>query len=75
MNKKIEQKENPNTKPPEFVDIKLKCVDCSKEFTWFADEQLYYRDRNLVPPKRCSTCRVIRRNGTAGNIRVTQSND
>jgi hypothetical protein len=44
-------------------DMKLKCVDCGKEFVFTEGEQTYYRERGLAIPKRCSGCRLKRRSG------------
>ena len=37
------------------------CVDCGIEYVWSAGEQEHWRQRNLVPPKRCKPCRTRRR--------------
>lgn len=43
------------------IDIKSTCVDCGQEFTFYAKEQLFFREHGLDPPKRCFHCRRIRR--------------
>jgi hypothetical protein len=45
----------------DVVDQHLLCADCSEEFQFSAGEQLFFRDRDLSPPKRCKACREIRR--------------
>ena len=42
-------------------DIKIKCQDCKKEFVFTSQEQKFYEDKNLVPPKRCYSCRQLRK--------------
>ena len=42
-------------------DIKIKCQDCKKEFVFTSQEQKFYEDKNLVPPKRCYSCRQLKK--------------
>jgi Probable zinc-ribbon domain len=42
-------------------DIIITCSDCGEEFTWNEGEQAFYKKNNLIPPRRCYICRVIRR--------------
>lgn len=45
-----------------FQDITLRCVDCGEEFVFTAGEQAFYADKGLLnEPRRCSTCREVRR--------------
>jgi hypothetical protein len=37
------------------------CVDCGNRFEWSYGEQRYFREHNLVAPKRCPSCRSRRR--------------
>lgn len=37
------------------------CKDCGKAFCQSADEVKWFEDRDLVPPKRCSSCIRIRK--------------
>jgi len=39
----------------------LTCVDCGGEFIFTEGEQKFYKDKLLVPPKRCPACRVTKR--------------
>ena len=48
-------------KPTEDADIALLCVDCGTEFVFTADEQRYFRSKQLSIPKRCPACRAERR--------------
>lgn len=42
-------------------DMTIKCGDCTKEFVFTEKERIFYDDKGLVPPKRCRTCRDIRK--------------
>ena len=42
-------------------DETIICCDCGEAFTWTTGEQLYYRAKQLSRPRRCSTCRRLRR--------------
>ena len=84
MERKLDKKpkvevQTPPTPPapiaPEFKDIQIKCADCPNTFIFTAGEQKYYKDRNLASPKRCHKCRVVRRQRTTGEVRVTQEKD
>lgn len=44
-----------------WVGEQRECRDCGSSFHWPADQQRVYADRNFEPPKRCPTCRQIRR--------------
>lgn len=39
----------------------LKCKDCGKTFVFTADDQKYFAEKGYLPPKRCKSCRYIRR--------------
>jgi hypothetical protein len=45
--------------PPEtwLTDTILSCTACGASFTWTAGEQVFFRSRNFVPPRRCRPCR------------------
>ena len=51
------------------TDKVLTCADCSQEFTFTASEQQFYADRQFSEPRRCASCRAIRKasRGDAGN--------
>jgi hypothetical protein len=55
------QIDNKLSQVKEAHDMKLKCTDCKKDFTFTAGEQVYYVDKGLAFPKRCEPCRMIRR--------------
>ena len=42
------------------------CAECKKPFSISAGEQKYYKQHNLVPPRRCPTCRKLRKLERAG---------
>jgi CxxC-x17-CxxC domain-containing protein len=42
-------------------DKVLTCADCGQEFTFTAAEQQFYADRGFAEPRRCSSCRAIRK--------------
>ena len=41
--------------------IILKCKDCGKLFVIYQSEYDWYKDRQLDLPKRCDTCRRLRK--------------
>ena len=44
-----------------FQDKELTCVDCGDTFTWTRGERYYYAAKGLSEPKRCSECRLKRK--------------
>ncbi len=42
-------------------DKVLTCADCGQEFTFTATEQQFYADRQFSDPRRCASCRAIRK--------------
>lgn len=53
-----------------FTDRAITCLDCGTEFSFTAGEQEFYAQRGFTePPKRCPSCRAIRkaqRNSASG---------
>jgi CxxC-x17-CxxC domain-containing protein len=43
------------------TDKTLTCVDCRQEFAFTASEQQFYADRQFSEPRRCPSCRAIRK--------------
>jgi CxxC-x17-CxxC domain-containing protein len=43
------------------TDRTLTCVDCRQEFSFTASEQQFYADRQFSEPRRCASCRAIRK--------------
>lgn len=46
-----------------YQDQELNCIeeDCHAPFTWTAEEQEFYAEKNFGAPKRCKPCRPIAR--------------
>lgn len=45
-----------------FEDKKLKCKDCTAEFTWTAGEQEFFAKKGFTnKPARCKDCRLKNR--------------
>ena len=46
-----------------FEDRTLTCADCGSEFIFTASEQQFYREKGFEnDPKRCLSCRQLRKN-------------
>ncbi len=45
----------------DFVDRILTCVDCDEEFPFSAREQAFFAEKDFQPPKRCKSCKQIRK--------------
>jgi RNase P subunit RPR2 len=56
-----------------YQPIKLVCKDCREQFIWGASEQVFYEERNLVPPKRCRECRIILRRKETERLRLQEA--
>ncbi len=48
-----------------FIDKKIVCQDCHLNLVWEANEQRFCASKGLLPPKRCPTCRAIRKSAIA----------
>ena len=45
-----------------YTDRLMNCLDCGQEFAFTAGEQEFYAQRGFTePPKRCASCRAIRK--------------
>jgi CxxC-x17-CxxC domain-containing protein len=45
-----------------YTDRGINCLDCGQEFTFTSGEQEFYAQRGFTePPKRCPSCRSIRK--------------
>jgi hypothetical protein len=42
-------------------DRTLICCDCGKEFVFTVGQQKYFLKKDLSVPKRCHTCRTLRK--------------
>jgi hypothetical protein len=45
----------------EFADRTLTCVDCGEEFPFSAREQAFFAEKGFQPPKRCKSCKQVRK--------------
>lgn len=45
----------------------LVCMDCGNEFQFTTKDQEFYQEKGFKAPKRCRTCRDIRKNNDASN--------
>jgi len=43
------------------IDKVLTCLDCGREFTFASGEQRYFWAKGLSEPKRCKSCRMLRK--------------
>jgi CxxC-x17-CxxC domain-containing protein len=48
-------------------DKALTCADCRQEFVFTASEQQFYADRQFSEPRRCASCRAIRKSERSGS--------
>lgn len=46
---------------PEFKDRETTCSDCGQKFIFTEGEQRFFWSKGMTEPKRCKSCRVIRR--------------
>lgn len=44
-----------------YTDKTLTCADCSQDFGFSAADQQFYADRGFTEPRRCPTCRAVRK--------------
>ena len=50
-----------------FQDRDLSCVECNQTFVFTADDQQYHADKGYTnEPKRCTSCRQVRRSERDG---------
>jgi hypothetical protein len=46
-----------------FEDQTRTCADCGDDFIWIVGEQEFFDEKGFTdPPKRCKTCRQVRKN-------------
>jgi CxxC-x17-CxxC domain-containing protein len=51
----------------EFIDKEISCRDCRKGFIFSAEEQRFFKEKNLSNlPKRCANCRLVQRSQRLG---------
>ncbi len=57
-----------------FTDKTLVCRDCNTEFSFTASEQEFYQQKGLEnEPRRCPSCRSLRRKSNAGAAPMTRT--
>jgi CxxC-x17-CxxC domain-containing protein len=44
-----------------YTDRTLTCVDCGQSFTFTARDQEFYAQRNFSEPRRCASCRAVKK--------------
>ena len=44
-----------------MADKIIACADCSQEFVFSESEQAFYADKGFTEPRRCASCRAIRK--------------
>ena len=44
------------------MDRIIECQDCGKNFILTESERNFYKSKNFPEPKRCKSCRKIRKN-------------
>lgn len=44
-----------------FTDKTLTCADCGTDFAFTASDQQFYADRQFSEPRRCPSCRALRK--------------
>ncbi|MEE8363230.1 MAG: CxxC-x17-CxxC domain-containing protein [Dehalococcoidia bacterium] len=49
-----------------FQDRTIRCVECSQDFVFSADDQQFHSERGYTDPKRCPSCRAARRSPGGG---------
>ena len=49
------------------ADKALTCSDCSSEFVFTASEQEFYAERQFSEPRRCPSCRALRKLSRGGS--------
>jgi len=56
-----------------YTDKILRCADCCQDFAFSASEQEFFASRDFSEPRRCPTCRAVRKaaRGDSGGSRVS----
>lgn len=56
-----------------YTDRTIACLDCGQEFTFTTGEQEFYAQRGFTePPKRCPSCRAIRKAQRSRNTSASE---
>jgi len=48
-------------------DIQIKCKECGDMFTFTVKDQNYFAEKGWHKPRRCKSCRRLRREGVIGD--------
>jgi len=51
-----------------YLDKDIQCVDCAHFFTWTAQDQEFYAEKNYTEPKRCKPCRLAKKEARAQGL-------
>lgn len=54
----------------DFVAKQLTCLDCGRDFTFTTGEQRYFWAKGLSEPKRCKSCRMLRKRSLSSIVEV-----
>jgi CxxC-x17-CxxC domain-containing protein len=55
-------------------DRTLTCADCGQEFVFTGSEQQFFADRQFSEPRRCPSCRAVRKLSRGGSGDPARSN-
>ena len=58
-----------------FIDKQLTCLDCGSEFTFTIGEQMYFWAKGLSEPKRCKSCRMLRKRSLVSILSIEEGRD
>jgi CxxC-x17-CxxC domain-containing protein len=63
-----------------YSDKILHCADCGQDFAFSASEQEFYASRDFTEPRRCPSCRAMRKasrsqNGNGGGSYASGSRE
>ena len=59
----------------EFIDKQLTCLDCGREFTFASGEQVYFWAKGLSEPKRCKSCRMLRKRSIVSIVNMKEEHN
>lgn len=54
----------------DLLDKQLTCLDCGSDFTFTTGEQMYFWAKGLSEPKRCKSCRMLRKRSLSSIVEV-----
>ena len=59
----------------DFIDKVLTCLDCGREFTFTEGGQSYFWAKGLSEPKRCKSCRMLRKRSLVSIMDIEEGRD